>query len=177
MSKLERILNLGLAAFMVYLSILVFSSPLFGYMLILCVIQVALLLRGIGNLVYYFRMTRYMVGGKLLFYKGVLLIDMGIFSSMLLMVPTYYILLYMLAGILIAGAVTLLHAFESRQYGSRQWKSRMVIGLIHVAACGIGLVYIRNLSLLMWIYGLDILVMALERVLTAFKRTAVIYVQ
>ena len=52
-----------------------------GYELVLLMLGLSLTAQGIRSIVFYFNMARHMVDGRSILYKGVILLDFGIFTS------------------------------------------------------------------------------------------------
>ena len=79
MTKLQRARELLGGLLMLATGALVVYRPASGILLMILIIIVTTILKGLGSLTYYITMARHMVGGKLQLYKGIILLDIGMF--------------------------------------------------------------------------------------------------
>lgn len=146
----------------------------------LIILGTGLTLRGFHHLIYYFSMARYMVGGKQVLFRTVILLDLGIFTSTLSRSPSIYIILYIAGAQLFSGAVALLRANESRQTGSSRWKYTAAYGLMHIAlfilVIAFGL-FMHSTEFAVYVYAVGLIGTAFHRFIQAFRRTAIVYIQ
>ena len=115
MTNLQRARELLAGLLMLAGGVLVVYQPEIGVKLIVLIIIAATILKGVGSLTYYFTMARHMVGGKLQLYKGIILLDVGMFFLSQDDVPMIYLMLYLLIANLISGVIEILGAREARQ--------------------------------------------------------------
>ena len=177
MTKFKRIREILIGIIMMAAAVLIVCYPKEGYTFILGVLSTVFIIRGISNLIYYFRMARYMVEGKRSLYMGVMMLDFGIMTGTLTDVPHYYILLYLVGINAFAGAVDILRALEAKRYGARSWKLKICQGignLILALAC---LVFIRYSNTAVIIYAIGLFFSAIMRIITACRKTKLIYIQ
>ena len=132
MTKLQRARELLGGLLMLAGGALVVYRPASGILLITLIIIVTTILKGLGSLTYYITMARHMVGGKLQLYKGIILLDIGMFFMSLDNVPVFYLVLYLLVANLISGVIEILGAREARQMEAGSWKLKMAIGAADV---------------------------------------------
>ena len=128
MTKLQRARELLGGLMMLAAGVLVICRPATGIRLIMLIIIVTMILKGLGSLSFYFTMARHMVGGKLQLYKGIILLDIGMFFMTLDDVPIIYLMLYLLVANLISGVIEILGAREARQMEAGSWKMKTAIG-------------------------------------------------
>ena len=149
--------------------------PALGFPLIGLIVCVSLLAEGVHSLIYYITMARHMVGGQLQFYKGLFMLDIGLFFLTMNDPPTATIMLYLLIGNVIAGVIDVLKARESRRLGSN-WKISLATGIINVVS-GIACVFcLGSPAILVYIYAAGLFYTACLRILSAFRKTAIIYI-
>ena len=122
MTKLQRARELLGGLLMLATGALVVYRPASGILLMILIIIVTTILKGLGSLTYYITMARHMVGGKLQLYKGIILLDIGMFFMSLDNVPIFYLMLYLLVANLISGVIEILGAREARQMEAGSWK-------------------------------------------------------
>ena len=75
--------------------ILLFLAPISGYRIVILVLSVSFILTGIRQLVYYGTMARFMVGGRSILYRGIIILDVGLFTASLSDIPRMYVVIYL----------------------------------------------------------------------------------
>ena len=121
MSLMQRVKSIASALLMIAAAVAMLLFPDNGFGFIALILSVSLTLYGMRTLVYYFSMARHMVGGKLQLYKGIILLDIGMFFMSLDNVPIFYLMLYLLVANLISGVIEILGAREARQMEAGSW--------------------------------------------------------
>ena len=177
MSKSQRALNLLVGIFMIPMAILLAYSPGDGYDTIMAVLSIGLLAGGIRSLYYYFTMARHMVDGERSLYIGIIVLDFGIFTASLNEVPYFYVLLYLLGIHLFAGIVDIWAALNSKKLGAASWRLKLSSGLINVIISVLCLVFIGQRNTAVYIYCAGMIYSGIMRIITAFRRTAMVYIQ
>ena len=177
MTKIRRINNIIIGLIMIVTAILLIRYPQEGYNVILLFLTIALIFSGIASLYYYFSMARFMVGGKVSLYKGVILINLGIFTGSLENVSHVYILVYLALIHAFSGLVEILHANESRKYGAKSWKLKFSHGIINVLMALACVFFMKQQNTAVIIYCLGLLYSGIIRIITAFRKTTFIYIQ
>lgn len=177
MTKLQRIGNILSGLLMILGAWLILALPEYGYLIIVLILGIMFTILGIRYLVYFFTMARFMVGGQLILIYGLLATDFGLFSGTLAAVPKMYIMIYLVATFAVAGAVSLLRGFEAKRYNAPAWKGKMVYGIINIAAAILSLIFIRSAVALSIIYGIGLIYSGITRIVLAFRKTAIVYIQ
>ncbi len=177
MTKLQRIGNILAGLMMILGAWLILALPEYGYLIIILILGITFTIFGIRNLVYYFTMARFMVGGQTILIYGLLAVDFGMFSGTLVAVPKMYIMVYLVATYAVAGVVSLLRGFEAKRYNAPSWKGKLVYGMINIAAAVLSLVFIRSAAALSIIYGVGLIYSGITRIVLAFRKTAIVYIQ
>ena len=114
MSRIQRIQSIGTGLFMLIAVLIICFMSTNGPELILIILAVSLILQGLRSLVYYFSMSRFMVGGATSLLIGVFFVDLGIFSLSLTDDSKVLILLYLAGWNAISGVRAILRAREER---------------------------------------------------------------
>lgn len=177
MTKTGRIGNIILGIIMILLSVVMIILPEIGYVVAILILTISLIVYGIRCLVYYFTMSRYMVGGLSILFYGVIALDFGIFTGTLIQVPKIYIVMYLVATYVVAGAVSFLRGMEAKRYGAPSWKGRIIYGIINVTVAIVCLFFFRSEKVLVMIYSIGLIYAAVLRIFSSFRRTAIVYVQ
>ncbi len=179
MTSLQRIGNVFLGLLMIALSIFLLLYPHSGFRMVADLLCIALLLSGIRFIIYYLRMGRYMVEGTVTLIEGILLIDVSIFGLMLSKFPASYLIVYLLGVHAFSGGVEVLNAFQAKGLDT-PWKGKMLHGIINllVAASCVYYGFVKkDKDMLVYIYASGLLYSAAVRIVNAFRKTAIVYIQ
>lgn len=178
MGKIGRIRNVFIGILMILLSIIMLSlEPELSFIIAALILSLALLIKGIGLLIYYFTMARHMVGGKIQLYVGLIVLDFGIFTLTLTNIPHLYLILYMLGTHAFGGVINILRAREAKRNGASSWKLKTSQGVVNLIVAVLCLFSLGSTKLLVVIYCLGLLYSAVVRMITAFRKTAIVYIQ
>lgn len=161
----------------ILLAVVLLFFPEDSFLLVVLVLSAGLLISGVSTLIYYFTMARFMVGGKMMLYKGVIIFDFGVLTASLADLPRTYVLLYLVAIHAFSGFVEILRVMEVRRYGGKNWRLKLGHGIINLVMCILCLVYIKNTNTVIVIYALGILYSGILTFITAFRKTALVYIQ
>ena len=179
MSKFQRILNIVSGLFFLGCGMLMLISPNKGYYFVALILSLSLILWGIRLLVYYVTMARYMVGGKFILFFGLIILDCGLFTVTLASVPPMYVVLYLLVVHAFGGLVDILRGNEARRLEAPKWQRSIAFGAINIiiALVALGCGILRNSpDVVVVIYGLGMIYSAFGRIISAFRRTEIIYI-
>ena len=172
----KRILKIITGLVMIGFAILLILIPDIAFPMIVGVLALTLVLYALRSIIFYFSMGRHMVGGTRLLIRGVIMLDLGLFAYSLYDVPRIYIVLYLLFIHLFAGVVDVLGALDAKKLEAGSWKLKMATGVINIVVGILCLVFIRSVTMLDYIYCSGLIITALSNIISAFKRTAVLYV-
>ena len=146
------------------------------YMIIIGIIAVGLAFKALNDIIFYFVMARHMVGGKMILFQGVVVLDFAILAASMSHVPKIYILLY-LAGIhAFSGVVETLRAMEARRAVDGPWKMKFSHGIVNLVLATACLIFIRQSNTALIIYSLGLMYSAVVRLFDAFGKTAFVVV-
>ena len=176
MTKLKRIINITTSIFMILFGMLLIASPNDTYVLVILVLSLTFALIGLKDLIYYFTMARFMVNGRLILFKGVILLDFGLVSASLIDMPKIYLILYLVVIHAFSGVVEILRAKESKNYGS-SWKLKLSHGIVNILLALCCMVFIKKTNIAIYIYAAGLIYSAAIRIITALRKTALIYIQ
>ena len=162
---------------MILTAMIMLRYPDDSYVFILFFIGTGLLVTGIGRLIYYFTMARYMVGGKMTLYMGVILVDFAVLTTSLVNIPKIYILVYLALIHAFSGLIEILRARETRRTGSEKFKLKLFHGILNVAMALCCIIFINRTNTAVFVYCLGLAYSGLIRVITAFRRSTFVYIQ
>lgn len=177
----ERILAIVTGSLLMLFAVLIVISSFLdeelGYALIVIAIGATLIAGGVGNIFYYFTMSRFMIGGRWIFYLGVLRLDMGVFTLTLYDDARFFIALYIGGLNLFHGAVDILKGLEARRNGSLSWKRSVIHGVFNTVIAVLCLIFASRGILIILVYAFGLVGSAVIRIVSAFRKTAVVYIQ
>ena len=177
MTKLQRIKEIIIALIMFLGAVVMMSYPKESYPLIVIILAIWFIAIGISSIWYYITMARFMVGGRESLFMGVIWFDFGVLTGSLTSVPHYYVLLYLIGIHGFSGVVRVLRTLETRRTGSSSWKLKLAHGIIDIAMALLCIVFIKHLNITGIIFGIGVMYSAAMRIVTAFRRTALIVIE
>ena len=177
MTRFQKIRSLvmGLGYIIVGLAMIAFTNE--AYIFVIFFLSMGLLISGIERLVYYFTMARYMVGGKAVLYRGVVLLDFALFTLSLNDVPKIYVLMYLALIHAFSGVVDILSALESKRYLSKNWKLKLSHGVLNVLVAASCFVFLKNPNTAVLVYGVGIVYSGILRLISAFRKTTIVFIR
>ena len=177
MSFFQRIRGvlIGLVMLVVAVLFILFPSDEM-YMAIVLLIALGLAVAGIKDIIFYFMMARYMIGGKMVLIQGAIIFDFALITASLANIPKIYILLYLVGIHAFAGVVEILRAMESKRLVDGPWKMKFIHGLINLGLAAACLIFIKNSNTAVMIYSLGLIYSAVVRIFGAFRRTSFILI-
>lgn len=179
MTNLQRVKEVFAGLCMIIGGLFITLIPEDGYVMVAFILGVSLFFRGLRYLVYYFGMARHMVGGRAMLYMGVILLDAGLFSLTLTNIPPMYIILYLLVYHAFSGVVDIMRAREARRYDG-PWKVNMSYGVLNILVALLALVggfSSQSVEAVVYIYGPGLIYSAIVRIVRAFRKGAIVYIQ
>ena len=177
MTKAGRVKNVIVGLIMILTGILIGAFGEKAYWVIITVLGASLVVYGIRLIVFFAKMARHMVGGRSILYRAVITLDIGLFTLSLTDVPSIILVMY-LAGVHgFSGIIDILRAAESRKLQAPRWKLEMCSGAVNVIIALLCIVFIEKIAVAVMIYGAGLIYSGVIRIIQAFRRTAVIYIQ
>jgi len=176
MSKIQRLKNIVLGLIMILIGVVMIWFPEEGYVFVTLILSFSLILSGLRSLAYYLLMARHMVGGKSILVRGIILLDLGLFTLTLTDIPKIYVILYLLGCHIFAGMVDIMRAVEAKRYKARLWRYNLAYGIANLSVAVSCLACIRSTGMLVVIYCTGMIYSACVRIVSAFRRTAIVYI-
>ena len=177
MTKARRVGNILIGLIMLALGFLMALDPQEVYPVIILILGLTLLFSGLRSLIYYFTMAKHMVGGRAVLYRAVIVIDIGLFTLSLTKIPLLFVVLYLAAMHGFAGFVDIMSAREAKKLRAGSWKLNLSHGIINVIMAVLCLIFLGTEAVAVEIYALGLMYSGLIRIIQAFRRTAVVYIQ
>jgi len=180
MSYFQRIKNVIIGAIMLLLAVLLALTPEWGIYVVAGVLLISLFVYGFRLLFYYFTMARYMVSGKSSLYQAIILLDIAMFTGSLISTGRVVTMLYLLAVFVFSGFIDILRALEKNRVGTQMGLFKLLGGIAKVLlAVGLAIAGFAFRSAAIPVYGYCLILAysAAERIITAFRKTAIVYIQ
>ena len=177
MTVFQRIKEILFAFLMLAVAAVLIADPTDKkYAFVILLLAAGLALRAIRDICFYFGMARHMVGGKMILFQGVVLLDFALFTASLTDIPRIFILLYLVAIHLFSGIIEILRALEARRTVGGPWKLKCSHGIVNFALAISCFVFIRQASTVLIIYSIGLIYSALIRIISALRKTAFIVI-
>ena len=177
MSSGQRIKNVLIGVLIILGAVILIAFPEEGIIITASILSLSLFVYGIKTLIYYITMTRHMVGGRIMLYLAVVVLDLGMFTMMLTNIPKMYIALYLVVVYAFSGAIDILRALEAKKYQAPSWRLSLISGIISVVIAILCIVFIGSTNMIVYLYSAGLIYSAIVRIITAFRKTAIVYIQ
>ena len=180
MTALQRIKNIIIGICMIASSMVLLCFPEDGYLFVMLFLSLSLAVYGFKTLFYYFTMARKMVGGQAILYRGVMVLDLGIFTLTIADNPTIFVIIYLLLIHLFSGVIDILRALEAKSIAAPSWRFKFGSGVVNIVLALIAFIagtVMKSMGTLVYIYCLGLFSSACAKIISACRRTAIVYIQ
>ena len=177
MKHLRIIYSILVGIAMILVAFVLLLYPHDGLTLVLGFLSLVLIAMGIRQMIQYFTMARYMVGGKMTFYLGLIILDFGFISASMINQSKIYILIYLIGINGFYGVISTLRSFEAKRHGVNTWWIKLTNGIISLVVVVTCFFFIKNPDNLVRIYAIGLTISGLYRIATIFRKEEVVYVQ
>ncbi len=177
MTKLQKTKEICIALLLMGLGVgLLFMPGDDGFDMVLLILAFWFGIIALGSLSFYFYMARFMVGGRVSLYKGIILFDLSALTGSLTDVPHYYVLFYLIGLHAFQGLIRILRAFESRRYGASSYRLKLLHGILDLIVAIVCIVFIRHIRTAVLIYGLGLIYSSIFRIASALRKKKLIFI-
>lgn len=180
MRYFKRISNIFIGAILMIFALSLIFFPKNSMNIIASVLNIAVYIYGFRLLWYYSRMARHMVGGKAILYMAIIVLDAGLFMTSSIVIGDYVVAAYLLILFAFSGFINILRAIEAKNNGSPRWKFKFITGVLNVLFAISLLVFgliLHDSDYLAVGFGISLVYSAAIRIVTAFRKTAIVYIQ
>ncbi len=178
MTLVQRFKMIMSALLTILCAVLLIEMEEDGYLLVSLLLSLSLIVSGIRFLIYYFTMARHMVDGRGVFYKAVIVLDFGIFTLSVSRNYGFFIVLYLLVVRVFSGVMDILRAMEAKRFQA-PWRMTLAEGIVNLAFAAAAVVFgivTGNLQNLTRIYTAGLFYSAAMQLVSAFRKTAIVYI-
>ncbi len=177
MSRMQKIKSFIGGLFLILISIFLIVFPEGGLGFVAFVLSLTMIVTGLRYLTYYLSMARHMVGGKSILFYSVILLDFGLFTMALSDIPRIYLALYLMFINVFSAVLEIVRGIDAMRKKSPSWKFSMSQGIINLVLAFFCVVFIRSETVLVYIFCFGMLYNGIVKVISAFRRTAIVYIQ
>ena len=180
MSKGKRVGSVLVGLLTILLSLLLFLWPEIGMVVIIIVIAFTLTFYGLGLLTLYSALTRHMVGGKYILYLGMVVFRLGLLTFTMTGVRTLPVFIYLFAMFIFSGALDVMKAFEEKKNKAPFWIPRLLFGLLAISLGILSVIccfFLKSQEGLTVLFAIALLYNGFTRIIKAFRKTSVVYIQ
>ena len=177
MTIIQRIRDIVIGLLLVICGIILIVLSDYDYLVVCTILFLSLFLYGFRNLIYYFSMARYMVGGQRVLIQAVVILDLALFSISLTYIPKTFVIIYLVAIYAFAGGIDVMRAMEAKKYRASTWKIKMAQGIINLLIALACLIFIKSPNTVAVIYGVGLIYSAVVRVYLSFRKTETVFIQ
>lgn len=175
MSTSKKITSVLTGIVMIAFCVVMLLNPDVGCYIVIPLLGLSLLLYGIKLLIYYFTMAIHMVDGKLVLYESLIIIDFGVFTGFMATVPAVYGIIYLVGSVVVSGVLDIMEARESKKMGGH-WRLSFYFAALEILSIIPMLIFIDSQRSLVYIYCFMLLHSAIGKIISAFRKTDVVYV-
>lgn len=177
MSKTKRIWTIIKALFAIQGAVLLMLIPSYAFDIIALGACIYLLGYGSKYLLYYLTHAQHMVGGKWFLLLGLILFDVGVLATTLLNQAKIITLIFILGIHSVIALLGLIRAAGNRKDHNPGWKVDFVQGIIAICQITLCLIYIRSDIIPVYSYCIYAICSSILTIVSAFKKSAIVYVQ
>lgn len=147
-----------------------------SYFLILIALLVVMLFYGIRQVFFFFTMAIYATGGRFILYRGILFIDLALFTISLNHVPVRFIMIYLIGMLVFAGGIKIFQALDTMKLKGF-WLPKLLQGIIIIGLALYAMTHLEKPLVVSYIYSNVLVYEAFMRIASAFTPTNIITIQ
>ena len=175
MTKFNRVKNLLIGVLLFLFAGVMLLVPRESYAIVAMIVSISLLVYGFRQLWYYFTMARHMVGGKSTLFQAIILLTTTMISMSSLVIVFYLLGIYAFSGV-----VDILRGLDAKKNGAASWRFKLIGGVLNVLfALALVIIgwFIGDTGILVYGYCISPAYSAVMRIINAFRKTEIVYIQ
>ncbi|MBR1481844.1 MAG: hypothetical protein IJ598_02620 [Ruminococcus sp.] len=180
MSYFQRIKSLLTGILFLLVALFLYLVPKEGYSIVTGILSISMLVYGFRLLWFYLTMSRHMVGGKSCLYQAIIVIDVALFTSTIAFMNSVIVVFYLTAAYAFTGLIDILRAVEAKKIGAPNWKWKFVYGITKIILTALLVIFglfHGKIEYLVYGYCLNLSIAAVSKIIQAFRRTSIVYIQ
>lgn len=177
MSKARRVWTIIGAAFALIGALAIVLMPDMALEFLALGISITLTYYGAKFLIYYLTHAQHMVGGKWFLLIGLILFDMGVFAIAIYDQAKIITVIYVIGTHLVSGILSMIRVAGNKKDNNPGWKTDLVQGIASISQVILCIIFINSVTIISISYAIYTIYYATMMVISAFKKTAIVYVQ
>lgn len=177
MTKTKRVFTIIGAFFAIQGALILMLAPEYALKIIAIGVGFTLVIYGIKYLIYYLTHAQHMVGGKWFLLIGLIMLDAGIFAGTVYDKAKVMTILYIAGAHLVGAGLNIVRAVGNRKDHNRGWKTDMAQGVGNIILVLLCIIFMHDVIIPVYIYCVSAIYTAILMLISAFKKTAIVYVQ
>ena len=180
MTKFNRVKNLLIGVLLFLFVGVMLLVPRESYAIVAMIVSISLLVYGFRQLWYYFTMARHMVGGKSTLFQAIILLDVALLTTTMISMSSLVIVFYLLGIYAFSGVVDILRGLDAKKNGAASWRFKLISGVLNVLfALALVIIgwFIGDTGILVYGYCISPAYSAVMRIINAFRKTEIVYIQ
>lgn len=176
MRSIRRVFRIIYGIILLLCVAILLTIPKEGAAIVIFILDIALLIYGFRMIIYYCTMARFMVGGIMTLYKGIIVIDFGLFIFYMYRIPYRLMMLYLIGVMALHSATSILNAFEMKRLENSAWKYRLGYSLVNMTLAIVSLFMLGSTQMVTYIFCLGLINTAFYNISSALRKSAIIYI-
>lgn len=156
---------------------LMLAKPESGYYFVVLILDVWLLFYGFRLLFFYILLARYKVDGISNLYKGIFVIDLGLFALGLSSMPQKYVMIFLIVFYGFAGIRSLIEAVGAGIIRSKGWKRPFFGSAVKIIIAVICACNLNSMTVATYCFSIGIVISAIGDVDTALHKKSIVYIE
>lgn len=179
MTLMQRIRKIAAALISILFAWIILKAGQDGFLIVSLLLSLSMVAFGLRNILFYLIMARHMVDGRSILYIGVIALNFGVFTLSISHNYGVFIVLYLLGFHALTGVLEILRAREARQYDAPSWRMNLAAGIANIGFAAAAVIFglgrgdMRTLTV---IYAVGLIYSALLNLISAFRKTAIVYI-
>ena len=177
MSKIRRVLTILASLIAIEGSVAIMMMPEIAYKVLALGIGMTLVYYGVRYIIYYITNAQHMVGGKWFMLIGIIMFDMGAFATAIFDRAQVITMIYIIATHFVVTVLGAVRTVGDRKDNNPRWKislAQCIAGFIQVT---LSLIFINHSMIPLYLYCIYAIYTSILMIISAFKKTAIVYVQ
>lgn len=177
MNSFQRLKKILAGCLMFLCGVFFLLYPDNAYIMLAVILAIALAIKGIRDIYFYFSIARYMVGGKMILFQGVIMLDFAMLSGALTNLPQPMVMVYLIVVHLFSGVVEVLRAMEAKKTVNGSWKLKFCHGIINLLLGLVCFATIWHPSIPIIVFSLGLMYSGVMQVIEAFQKTTFVLIK
>lgn len=86
-------------------------------------------------------------------------------------------MIYLLIANMISGVIDILRAVEARRLESGGWRLNIAVGTANILSAAACLFCLKNVNILVYVYAIGMIYSGCLRIVSAFRKSAIVYIR